>query len=73
MANDMLVGALKAIFPMITHRLKQAHDIAAAANARIATNNVEGAFRILLDIEQHTYEATTLLNAASLIRRETID
>ena len=70
MANEALKGALLALFPMITDRLKQAHDIAAAAGACAATGNHEGAFRILLDIEQNTYEANTLLNAACLIRRE---
>jgi hypothetical protein len=70
MANDALKGALLALFPMITTRLKQAHDIAAAAGACAATGNNDGAFRILLDVEQHVYEATTLLNAACLIRRE---
>jgi len=73
MANEALKGALLALFPMITERLKDAHNIAAAAGACAACGNHDGAFRILLDIEQNTYEATTLLNAASLIRRESED
>ena len=70
MANAALSNALLALFPMITERLKQAHNIAAAAQTCAATGNYESAFRILLDVEQPTFEATTLLNAASLIRHE---
>jgi len=70
MANEALKGALLALFPMITKRLKDAHNIAEAAGACAASDNHEGTFRILLDIEQNAYETTTLLNAACLIRRE---
>jgi hypothetical protein len=70
MANEALKGVLLALFPMTTNRLKQAHDIAAAAGACAASGNQEGAFRILLDIEEYICDATTLLNATSLIRRE---
>ena len=70
MTNPALSNALVALFPMITERLKQAHNIAAAAESCAVSGNFDGAFRILLDVEQPTYEATTLLNAASLIRRE---
>lgn len=70
MRSEALTTALGAIFPMISSRLKQAHSIAAAAESCAATGNADGAFRILLDMEELTYEATTLLNAASLIRRE---
>jgi hypothetical protein len=73
MENETLKAALLAIFPMITKRLKDAHNIAAAAEACAATGNDVGAFRILLDIEENTHDATTLLNAASLIRRESED
>lgn len=70
MANEALKGALPALFPTIASRLKKAHDIAAAAGACAALGNQEGAFRILLDVEEYTSDATTLLNAAGLIRRE---
>ena len=62
-------SALEAIFPMVTKRLKRAHDVATAAECCAATGNYDGAFRILLDIEEDTGDATTLLNAASLIWR----
>ncbi len=47
--------------------------LAAAAECCAATGNHDGVFRIILDVEQDTYEATTLLNAASIIRREVED
>ena len=70
MRSESLMTALGAIFPMISSRLKQAHSMAAAAECCPATGNPDGAFRILLDMEGLTCETTTLLNPASLIRRE---
>ena len=70
MANEGINSALSALFPMITARLKRAHDIAAAAEACAESSNHEDAVRILLEIDQHTYEVTILLNAMGLIRRE---
>jgi hypothetical protein len=70
MASEALKGALPAIYPMITCRLKQAHDIAAAAETCAASGNNEGAHRILLEIDQHTHEANTLIEVISLFRRE---
>lgn len=70
MANEALKGALAAICPMITRRLKQAHDIAAAAEACAASGNNEGAHRILLEIDQHTHEANILMEVIALLRRE---
>jgi hypothetical protein len=66
----MSKDALTAMFPMITERLKKAHGIAAAAEACAFAGNYENAFRILLDTEELTHDAATLLNAASVIRRE---
>jgi hypothetical protein len=73
MQSENLKRALSAVFPLITGRLKMAHNIATAAEICASSDNHDGAFRILLDVEQLTYEATTLLNAASLIRRESED
>jgi len=70
MLSEHARSALGRIITMIASRLKQANDIASAAEACISTGNHDGAFRIMFDVEQLTYEATTLLNAASLIRRE---
>lgn len=68
-AQSMMIDAL---IPMISERLKRAHDTAAAAASLVAANP-ESAFRILLDIEQPTFEATALLNAISVIRRQGVD
>jgi hypothetical protein len=62
--------AIEALIPMITEKLKRAHDTAAAAASVAATGNSESAFRILLDIEEPAFQATTLLNAISVIRRD---
>lgn len=70
MLSEHAKNALDRIITMIASRLKQANDIASAAEACVLTGNHDGAFRIMFDVEQLTYEATTLLNAASLIRRE---
>ena len=70
MQPEQTKGALAVIFPMIASRLKEAHNIADAAATCAATGNHEGAFRIMLDIEQLTHEADTLLNAACVLRRE---
>jgi hypothetical protein len=72
MATETLKGALAAIYPMITCRLKQARDIAAAAETCAASGNNEGAHRILLEIDQHTH-ANTLIEVTSLFRREVGD
>jgi hypothetical protein len=70
MRSEQLDGALAVMFPLIAIRLSEAHSIASAANACVSTGNYDGAFRILLDIEQHLYEAKGLLNTASILRRE---
>ena len=69
MADEHKNTPLNAIFRLIAARLKRAQEVAAAAECCAAAGNHDGAFRILLDVEQYTYEATTLLNAASIIRR----
>jgi hypothetical protein len=73
MPKESLNTAVAAMFPMISGRLKEAHSIADAAAACAATGNHDGALRILLDIEEITTDAITLLNAASLLRRERED
>ena len=70
MANEASKHALTSLFPMIADRLTRAHGFAEAARTCAETGNYDGAFRILLDVEQPLYDATTLLNAAALIRRE---
>jgi hypothetical protein len=53
----------------IRTRLETAASIATAAEACSDAGNVEKGIEIALDVEQLTYEANTLLNAASLINR----
>lgn len=69
MSEEPQISALKVIFPIVTKCLKRAQNVAEAAEACAAAGNYDGAFRILLDIEEDTSDATTLLNAASLIWR----
>jgi hypothetical protein len=54
---------------LIRERLDGAVAVAKAAEACAEAGNVEGALTIMLDVEQPLYEATTLLNAASLLHR----
>jgi hypothetical protein len=53
----------------ISVRLNQAADIARAASACAAAGSVEKAVEVTMDIDHILYEATALLNAASLINR----
>jgi hypothetical protein len=73
MAEQSQNIAIGALIPMIADRLKRAHNTATAAASIAASGNSESAFRILLDIEQPTFEANALLNAISVIRRDCQD
>jgi hypothetical protein len=53
----------------IRTRLDKAAGIARAADACAGAGFCDKAVEITMDIEQPLYEATTLLNAASLINR----
>jgi hypothetical protein len=53
----------------VRHRLDKAAGIARAADACAGAGFCDKAVEVTLDIEQPLYEATTLLNAASLINR----
>jgi len=61
--------AIKAYLTEMRSRLEKASSIAKAAETCALSGNVEGGVEIILDIEQITYEVSTLLNAASLIHR----
>ncbi len=65
MRSDLAEGA---IGDHIRERLESATAVAKAAEA-CAAGNADQAVIIVLDVEQPLYEATTFLNAASLIRR----
>lgn len=60
-------AAVKIFLIEIANRLEKSMGIAKAACAE--AGNVEGAVEIILDIEQPAYEASRLLDAASLLNR----
>lgn len=62
-------AAIKIYLREIASRLKQSTGVAEAACVCADAGNVEGAIEIILDIEQPAYEASRLLDAASLLNR----
>ena len=60
---------IKSYLTEIRNRLDRAAGIGRAADACAGAGFHEKGLEVALDIEQHLYEATTLLNAASLIKR----
>jgi len=60
---------IKIYLKQMRERLERAASIAKAAEACAEAGDVERAVIIILDVEQPLYEATTLLNAASLLNR----
>ena len=60
---------IKAYLKEVRDRLDKAAGIARAADACAGAGFYEKAVEITMDIEQPIYEATTLMNAASLIHR----
>ena len=65
----MLEATLKTHIGELCQRLDEAAGIAKAAQACAEVGNLDQAIQIALDVEQLIYEATTLLNAASLMKR----
>ena len=61
--------AIKLYAREVRKRLDKAATIARAADACAGAGFCDKAVEITLDIEQPLYEATTLLNAVSLINR----
>lgn len=61
--------AIKVYLREIHNRLEEAVSIAKAADACAETGNADRGVHIAMDIEQLCYEATRLLDAASLINR----
>ena len=62
-------AAIKIYLREIANRLELSIGFARAACACADAGNVDGAIEIILDIEQPTYEASRLLDAASLLNR----
>ena len=61
--------AIKVYLKEIYTRLEEAASIAKAADACAEAGNADKGVHVALDIEQLCYEATRLLDAASLINR----
>jgi hypothetical protein len=62
-------AAIKIYLREIANRLEKSSSVAKAACACAAAGNIDGAVEIILDIEQPAYEASRLLDAASLLNR----
>jgi hypothetical protein len=56
-----------ALLTSVHRKLEEAAAIARAANAGADNGNVEGAVRMVMDIEDPTHHANRMLNAALLI------
>jgi hypothetical protein len=69
MDANTLEALTKVCLRQIRERLEEATSLAKAAEACAETGNLGQGLRIGLDIEQLIYDANTLLNAASLLRR----
>lgn len=54
---------------LMRERLDQASSLGQAAEACGTAGNIRAAIEIVLEVEQLTYEVSTLLNAASLMNR----
>jgi hypothetical protein len=61
--------AIKVYLKEIHTRLEEAASIAKAADACAHAGNADKGVHVAMDIEQLCYEATRLLDAASLINR----
>jgi hypothetical protein len=62
-------AAVKIYLREILNRLEMSTGFARAACVCAESSNVDGAVDIILDIEQPAYEASRLLDAASLLNR----
>jgi hypothetical protein len=69
MDAHLVEATIKAYLTEIRNRLDKAAGIGRAADACAGAGFYEKGLEVALDIEQLLYEATTLLNAASLINR----
>jgi hypothetical protein len=69
MDAHLIEATIKTYLTEIRNRLDKAAGIGRAADACAGAGFQEKGLEVALDIEQFLYEATTLLNAASLINR----
>ena len=69
MNADIAEGAITELLVHVRGQLEAATAVAKAAEACAAAGSPDQAVTIAHDIEQPLYEANTLLNAVSLMRR----
>ncbi len=69
MDAQLVETTIKAYLAEIRRRLDRAAGIGRAADACAGAGFYEKGLEVALDMEQLLYEATTLLNAASLVKR----
>jgi putative N-acetylmannosamine-6-phosphate epimerase len=69
MEREMATRTIQACLGVIRENLESATTIAKAAEACADAGSIAKSIEIALDIDQLVYETTTLLNAASLMRR----
>ncbi len=67
--NDRITKGLAAIIPIIAQNLKEASAIAAAAETCLTNSDSHNAVKIVIETEQLLFEATTPMNAASMLKR----
>ena len=72
MTEQLLAISVKDFLRSIRERLDGALAVAKAAEACANAGDSGRAIAILLDVEQPLYEATTLLNAVSLLHRSPV-
>jgi coenzyme F420-reducing hydrogenase gamma subunit len=63
----------KALLKNLHRKLQEAASIAKAAEACAVSGNVQSAVKMAMDIEEPTYQANRMLNAALLIRKELLE
>lgn len=69
MDRPIIEPAIRICLEEIRQRLDEAASIGRAAEACANAGNTDKGVRVILDVEQLTYEATRLLDAASLLNR----
>ena len=69
MDTKLIHPAINVILIEMQKRLGNAASTATAAVACVQANQIDKAVQVALDVEQATYEASRLLDAASLLNR----
>lgn len=70
MTPEILDTAITEFLQQVSHKLEQAVQIAKAAEACAEAGNPKKAVEIIMDTEDLVFQATTLLNGATVLRSE---